>query len=1008
MPSDAASNSSEHLDATIPGAFPQGSVSQTTLSTTQQNLSQALYARRAEYTRPRNVRIKVGSWNVAGLKGVEQDIGAWFVDGKGIEQSLAGLGVEESDAHQVTSRESISAQEARQSSLAPTVPHHDTKAVPGNEEVGLYVLGLQEVVDISSPTEALRPYTDPSVANRWKMSVATALPNGYQLVAEQQLVGLLLLIYASPEVCPHVKAVSTTSVGTGLMGYMGNKGAVTARLVLGETTRLVFVDSHLSAGADKASLERRNWDASQITSRTRFDPITDAMDLSQGHGEGIGDEDFAFWFGDLNYRLEGMPGNDVRRLLTVHTRQYDPDANDETTGNTSTPGLSNYPSEDDSHNRNSKDAIPLPPELDPASIVTTINSLLPHDELRQQQNLGKAFHDGWKEGPIRFLPTYKYDVGKVGVFDSSEKRRGPSWCDRILYRTRASMQEYNLKAKELEAARKKDEEMKAKGLDHATDDDDVLYDYDPDTDGDKNDSYDEYDENEEPEPEVVPTKAGFSDEFILESYTSHMRVISSDHKPLEAVFSLQYDAVIPELKTSIHQEVARELDRQENEGRPSITMVVDRTTGTATPEDKDTTDSSFDGADFGDVAFAKSKRRNITIANTGRVPATFGFTNRPVDKNQPEGAFPPWLSVKFDREPDAQSSSPSSDLDQQYTLEPADVCNAELKLKIESLDTVRLLNEGTSFLEEVLVLRVMDGRDHFLPLRAHWLPSALSRTIDKLIKIPEGGIRKLQGQKPDHEGVRWSVPREIFRLTEAIEDLTERALAEWEMTGHESDKEKAPWQHNAAWPFVSSEMERDDEAIAGIFNALDCDELFEQAFPAGMPPRTKLEYLADALLLFLRSLQDGIITKSLWEKLEEGMATREKSKQQLEPDDEKMWALEILTAAPNHNASFLLVISMLQNITNQIAEASKAISTPRTSTDLPASPRASVRRRTLSKVPDIALRQLIHRNYATVLSDVVFRGPNTEKMREKDKAVRKERMIRIIELFLKNEGDGTT
>ena len=86
----------------------------------------------------------------------------------------------------------------------------------------------------------------------------------------------------------------------------------------------MFVDSHLAAGADKASLERRNWDAAQIVQRTRFEPIQDSMDLAQTTGEQIGEEDFAFWVGDLNYRLEGIPGDDVRRLLMLHTRnEYD-------------------------------------------------------------------------------------------------------------------------------------------------------------------------------------------------------------------------------------------------------------------------------------------------------------------------------------------------------------------------------------------------------------------------------------------------------------------------------------------------------------------------------------------------------------------------------------------------------------------------------------------------------------------------------------------------------------
>lgn len=994
--------STERLDANIPGAFPEGDPSPAGVST-HQTLSQALYDRRAEFTRPREVRIKVASWNVAAQKGTEQDVGAWFVGGKGIEASVAGLGITDADRRAEESRESVQAQEARRTSVASTVPLNDKGVAPAGDEVGIYVLGLQEIVDVSSPAEALRPYTDPSVANKWKAAVQAALPRGYQLVAEQQLIGLLLLIYASPTVHPHIKEVSTTSVGTGLMGYMGNKGAVTARLVLGETTRLVFINSHLAAGADKAALERRNWDANQITSRTRFSPITDTMGLSQGQGEGIGEEDFAFWFGDLNYRLESIPGDDVRRLLTIHTEALDP-ASTTINDTSTTDSTSNSSTESDKQSSSLSDDNNdvLSPDLDPASLQTTIHSLLPHDELIQQQRNGKAFHDGWKEGPIRFLPSYKYDVGKVGVFDSSEKRRCPSWCDRILYRTRASKEQYEAKSKEEEASRKRDEEMKAKGLGGAGDED-VLFDYDPERDGENTGTYDEYDENEDPVPETVVTKEGFTDEILLERYTTHMRVLSSDHKPMEAIFALKYDAVIPELKTAVHQEVARELDRQENEGRPAVTLVVDRSTGTLSPENKNTTDSDFDGVDFGDVQFAKSKKRSITIANTGRVTATFGFTDRPVGKDQAEGAFPPWLSISFDREPDPSPKLPTENLAQQFTLEPAEVLNAELKLKVDSVQLVSRLNDRNSTLDDILVLRVQGGRDHFLPIRAHWQQSSLSRTIDKLVKIPEGGIRKLQGQEPDSsEGVRFSVPREIFRLTEAIEDLTERTLADWDMTGHDGDKANAPWQHNAAWPFINSnEASSTDEPAASIFEALDCDTPFDNAFPAGTPPKQRLEALANAFLVFLRSLQDGVITKSLWEKLEEGFATRDRSKRYLAHDDEKMWALEILATAPSHNATFLLIVSMLQNIVAQVTQASKITpATPRSSIDLPASPKVSVRRKTLSKVPEVAVRQLMERNYAAIAAEAMIKAASLERVRERERGVVRERMTRFVELFL--------
>jgi len=219
----ASNDEAESLEHTIPGAFPASDAqplnSPTTFST-QQSLFRALYERRAEFTRPKTIRIKVGSWNVASMKGTEKDIGGWFVDGKGVEEKFAGLDVipEDQDA-----RESVDSQESRRSKRHSTIPKNDHGTIPGGKEIGLYVIGLQEIIDVGSATEALRPYTDPTIANKYKSAIKAALPPGYDLIAEQQLIGLLLLVYSSPAVTPHVKSVSTTSVGTGIMGYMGNK-----------------------------------------------------------------------------------------------------------------------------------------------------------------------------------------------------------------------------------------------------------------------------------------------------------------------------------------------------------------------------------------------------------------------------------------------------------------------------------------------------------------------------------------------------------------------------------------------------------------------------------------------------------------------------------------------------------------------------------------------------------------------------------------------------------------
>lgn len=50
-----------------------------------------------------------------------------------------------------------------------------------------------------------------------------------------------------------------------------------------------------------------------------------------------------------------------------------------------------------------------------------------------QERVDERAFSVFEEGIIRFPPTYKYDPG-TGTFDTSEKKRTPSWCDRILWR----------------------------------------------------------------------------------------------------------------------------------------------------------------------------------------------------------------------------------------------------------------------------------------------------------------------------------------------------------------------------------------------------------------------------------------------------------------------------------------------------------------------------------------------------------------------------------------------
>ncbi|CAA6659367.1 unnamed protein product [Spirodela intermedia] len=88
-------------------------------------------------------------------------------------------------------------------------------------------------------------------------------------VASKQMVGILVSVWVRSTLRRRLHHLSVSSVGCGVMGFMGNKGSVSVSFLL-HNTSFCFVCCHLASGGKEGDERRRNCDAGKILSWTTF------------------------------------------------------------------------------------------------------------------------------------------------------------------------------------------------------------------------------------------------------------------------------------------------------------------------------------------------------------------------------------------------------------------------------------------------------------------------------------------------------------------------------------------------------------------------------------------------------------------------------------------------------------------------------------------------------------------------------------------------------------------
>lgn len=268
---------------------------------------------------------------------------------------------------------------------------------------------------------------------------------------------------------------------------------------------------------------------------------------------------------------------------------------------------------------------------------------------------------GFKEGNIHFIPTYKYDVGSVHNWDSSDKNRPPAWCDRILWRRGHGHRN----------------SLVASGFQSWT----------------SPESSENFPISENVSNIGTPSN-GWSKKDLepqLVQYRSHPTLTLSDHKPVSALFVTPIKIVDPFKSRKIYTELMKKLDRLENDYLPQVML--------------DKTDLDFGS----NVQLMTPVVKSFTIANTGQVPVNWCFSKKPNQVN--------YCKEFVKVVPSSGYIIPGDAIEVEVTI--------EIDPRIASKLNLNSSSPTGSNLNDILVLHLDRGRDLFITITGNYLSNIM-------------------------------------------------------------------------------------------------------------------------------------------------------------------------------------------------------------------------------------------------------------------------------------------
>jgi len=275
----------------------------------------------------------------------------------------------------------------------------------------------------------------------------------------------------------------------------------------------------------------------------------------------------------------------------------------------------------------------------------------------------------------------------------------------------------------------------------------------------------------------------------------------SDHKPVMSTFMITIKDVIESEREKVYRDVNKILDQFDNKNLPMVGL------------DKI-------HLDFGYVRYGQQLTLPIKVTNTGKVSAQFRF----IAKLDETTLCKPWMKI-----------SPAYGM--LIPGEKEETINFTLTLDNEIAGA---LNSGKEVLEDIVILRLENGRDYYITVKGQYARCCFGMSVDELVlyndpirEVPLDPILRDEKYGGD-KTAKLCVPKELFRLVDAI--------------------------------YIKGLGTADLFSISGLADEMDqIRECLDTSAPFG---EFRIHSFADVLISFLSNLSQTIVPPKLFPNLE--------------------------------------------------------------------------------------------------------------------------------------------